>query len=157
MLEALWVTAETEISEVEIASRVVEYEGEAKATIRLSSPRAPGLDLVVEAVDNLGRIVSRQTLPAEETLHVSVPTAGSLHLYNYVNVKLLARDGTVLREACRSFIIRQPDLPADELVVKMWAALTGGGQVTGRNWHRNWEHARDGVDVNRGEPEAGAI
>ena len=156
-LQALRVSAEVEITGVELADRVVPHEAEARATIRLSGAPGPGLELWVEAVDNYGRIVSRQTVPAEETVQVGVPTAGSLHLYNYVNVTLRAGDGTVLHEARRSFIIRQPDPPADELVVKMWAAVTGGGQVTGRNWQRNWKHARDGVDINRGEPEADAI
>lgn len=156
-LQALRVAAEVEIAGVELADRVVEHEAEAQATIRLSGAPGPGSELTVEAVDNFGRIVSRQTVPAEETVQVSVPTAGALHLYNYVNVKLSAANGTVLHEARHSFIIRQPDLPADDLVVKMWAALLGGGQVTGTRWHRNWKHARDGVDVDRGEPEAGAI
>jgi len=87
-------------------------------------------------------------MSAAEKLDVSLPTTGSLHLYNYVNVKLCDAANHVTHENRASFIIRQPDFAADDLIVKMWAALPGG-----RNWQRAWKNTLDGVDVNLSAPE----
>ena len=44
----------------------------------------------------------------------------SLHLYNYVQAKLIDPNGDLLHEARQAFYIRQPNLPRDDLITMFW-------------------------------------
>ena len=148
-LQSRKVTSDIAIAGIELKSRILEHEAEARASIQLTAAPEDGSTLTVECLDNFGRVVHRETMPAAERVDVSVPTAGSLHLYNYVNVLLTDSLGDVVSETRESFVIRHPALPTDDLVVLMWG---------GPNFHPEarkiiWKHAQDGVDIAAGDHE----
>ena len=151
-LQALRISADIEIAEIDVKNRVVEHNAQAEASIRLSAAPKEGSTLLVETLDNFSRVVYRRTVPAEQTVKVSMPTAGSHHIYNYINAKLYDAGGELVDETRASFIVRQPNLPADDLSVRMWMTGWDGG----RNWHRSWKHAQDGVDSCMSDPERAA-
>jgi len=140
---AIKVTSRVDISRVSLANRFLGLEDKAEVTIELSSQPKDEWVLVVEALDNFGRIVSRQEIPAARKVQAVVPTAGSLHLYNYVNVKLVDAGGDLLSENRASFIIRQPPLPTDQMRVMMWGTVSNDP----RDSLFTWRAAREGVDA----------
>ncbi|MCF7854030.1 MAG: beta-galactosidase [Candidatus Pacebacteria bacterium] len=150
-LRALRIVSDIEVAKIDIDDSLIAQNEEVTASIMLSGVPDAGLVLTVETLDNFGRVLHRRSMPAAEEVKVTLPTGGSLHIHNYVNVQLKSADGDLIHETRHAFAISQPSLPADDLVTRMW-----GANASGRHWHRPWKHVRDGLDVTRGGPDEAA-
>ncbi|MBN2308669.1 MAG: beta-galactosidase trimerization domain-containing protein, partial [Candidatus Hydrogenedentes bacterium] len=114
------VESPVRIAAIDLDSVDKEPGDSVRAQVRLSAPPPKGARLIFEIIDNYGRCVSKTEKEAAQEAAFEADTAESLHLYNYANVRLLERDGSLLDESRAPFLIAQPLPPADDLSCMVW-------------------------------------
>ncbi|MBN1436572.1 MAG: beta-galactosidase trimerization domain-containing protein [Sedimentisphaerales bacterium] len=119
------ITADVTIASIELDSIYKNPGQSIQADITLSAPPPDHAVLCCEVIDNFGRSIYREFIPAQQHVTWSGQFEHSLHIYNYVNVKLISNAGDVLDESRHSFYIAQPGPPRDDLNWYVWGASTG--------------------------------
>ncbi len=119
------VRSAVDIASIELDSEYKKPGETVRATVMLSVAPPHGSRLRLEVLDNHGRCVDRRELAAAREATFEGDFAESLHIYNYVNVKLIGSDGDVFAEDRRAFFVARPGPPRDDLSWMVWEAGAG--------------------------------
>jgi len=120
------VSATPSIASVEVDARFKKPDETVGVKVTLSAAPPTGSKLRLDVLDNHGRCVSRQTVPAAQEAKLTGQVTESLTLYNYANVQLLGTDGQVVDEKRHSFYVAHPMFPLDDVFAVIWG---GGGEL----------------------------
>lgn len=119
------VRSDVDIEAIELDGEFKNPGQKVRAKVTLSAAPAKGARLLCEVLDNYGRCVDRCTLAAEKHVRFEGDFAESLHMYNYVNIKLLGPDEALQAETRRGFCVARPGPPRDDLNWMVWEAGAG--------------------------------
>ena len=119
------ICSSVEIAEITLDSEYKRVGDLVTATIALSQRPPNDWTVVVEGLDNHGRVVARSNHPPAEQLTTQVDMAQSLHIYNFVNVKLIDAQGALVDEDRHAFYIDQPNPGRDDLSWFVWEGGDG--------------------------------
>jgi len=117
----LSVRSAVDIAGLDLDSRFKRRRDKIRANVTLSAGPPKGSRLHLEVVDNFGRCVAREHVDAAKTVAFEAGLLESLHMYNYVNVRLSDAEGQVLAETRSAFFIAQPRPAPDDLSWVVWA------------------------------------
>jgi hypothetical protein len=119
------VTSPVEIASIKLDDIFKDPGEPVTATVSFSKRPPQRRTIVVEGLDNYGRVVSQQEHAPTKELTTQVDFSQSLHIYNYVNVKLLDGQGRTVHEDRHAFYIDEPGPARDDLEWFVWAAGAG--------------------------------
>ena len=92
------------------------------AAITLEGDLERGSTLQLEVLDSYDRCIFVRETPAQKQVQFDGDLHESLHMYNYVNVKLFDKARNLVDEARHAFYIRQPSPPGDDLTTFVYEA-----------------------------------
>jgi len=108
------------IESIALDSQHKRLDDQLTAVITVAGDLQPGTNLQLEVIDNFGRSVFVHNVSASNEFTLTADLGESLHIYNYVQAKLIDPNGDLLHEARQAFYIRQPNLPRDDLITMFW-------------------------------------
>lgn len=119
------VSSPVEIASIKLDEKYKDLNQPVTASITLSKQPPKNNRIVVEGLDNFGRVFSTSGHPSVKELNVEVDTSRSMHIYNYVNVKIIDSKGRIVDEDRHSFFINQPRPDKDDLSWFIWGGADG--------------------------------